>query len=90
MSRSVSRLVKQDNVLPNFDTPVYPATVRMRSVTLRVRNMENPGGGKRANGKPTELHYQWYVRTREEFDYRTYAEPIVWVKGRETTLKEAL
>ena len=86
----MSRLVKQDNVLPNFDTPVYPATVHMQSVTLRVRNVENPGGGKRANGKQTELHYQWYVRTREDFDYRTYAEPIIGATGREITLKEDL
>ena len=82
--------MKQDNVLPNFDTPVHPATVHMQSLTLRVKNVENPGGRKRANGKPTEIHYQWYVLTREEFDYQTYAEPIVGATGREITLKEAL
>lgn len=69
-------LVKQDFRLPDFSTPGIPQPELGETISIRIEAVNN-GGGRRADGSPTELHYQWYIR-REDMYYskETYAEPI--------------
>lgn len=85
---SIARLTRQDNKLPEFDTPVYPSTLKGQPVTVRV-NARNPGNGQRADGTPTGLHYQWYVRTQKSRNFRVYADPIIGATGPTLPIAEA-
>lgn len=88
VSHNIPSLVQQDESLPSFSTPVYPPTRFGKTVSLRV-NATNMGGGRRADGSATQLHYQWYLRTGDSFiSERSYAEPIIgatasilWIKS---------
>lgn len=73
--KSVKSLVKQDTSLPTFSQPVFPPIKSGQSATIKVIG-RNTGGGIRMGGMPTELHYQWYIRTVDYSAFRTYAEPI--------------
>lgn len=76
VSRNVSALVKQDKRVPDFDQPEFPRTkIGGKPVTLKV-SAKNNGGGRRADGSVTKMHYQWYVRN-SDYDYSpTYARLI--------------
>ena len=89
VSKDHKSLVKQDKSLPTFETPVYPETVFMQPAMITVE-AENPGGGLREGGVPTELHYQWYLRTKELLALsRSYAEPIPGATGATLNIPEA-
>lgn len=89
VSKDYKSLVKQDISLPTFETPVYPETVFMQPAMVTVE-AENPGGGLREGGVPTELHYQWYLRTEDFLPLsRSYAEPIPGATGATLNIPEA-
>ena len=89
VSKDHKSLVKQDKSLPTFETPVYPETVFMQPAMVTVE-AENPGGGLREGGVPTELHYQWYLRTKDFLPLsRSYAEPIPGATGATLNIPEA-
>lgn len=73
--KSVKSLVKQDTSLPSFSQPVFTPIRSGDSATIRVA-ANNTGGGMRMGGMKTELHYQWYIRTRDYSTYPTYVEPM--------------
>lgn len=75
VSSKTKSLIKQDTKIPKIKQPVFPVIKSGDNVTLSV-NATNVGGGLRAGGVSTELHYQWLIRTTDFTLWRSYARPI--------------